>query len=239
MKKSIGIIGGMGPMATVDLFQKIISLTKARSDYEHIHIYVDCNPSIPDRTAALLQSGESPVPMIRESAQKLIAMGADILLLPCNTSHAFYNEITEGLTVPLINMVEETARIVQKKGVSKVGLLATDGTVRSGVYEKKLCCHQIDVIVPTLDDQKIVMDMIYKGVKAGNMQPYIQPFCELIKKMKAFGIQTFILGCTELPLAVNSMKLDGIFIDPAVILAKAGIKMAGYCLNTDKEDVYE
>lgn len=119
MKKSIGIIGGMGPIATVDLFQKIIRLTKARSDHEHIHIYVDCNPSIPDRTAALLQSGESPVPMIRESAQKLIAMGADILLLPCNTSHAFYNEITEGLTVPLINMVEETARIVQKKAFQR------------------------------------------------------------------------------------------------------------------------
>lgn len=239
MKKSIGIIGGMGPMATVDLFQKIVSLTNAGSDHEHIHIYVDCNPAIPDRTAALLQCGESPVPMIRAGAQKLVAMGADILLLPCNTSHAFFDEITKGLTVPVVNMIEETAKAVQKTGVSRVGLLATDGTVKSGVYEKKLRQHQIDVVIPTPDDQKIVMDMIYKGVKAGNMQPYIQPFCKLIHKMQAVGIQMFILGCTELPLAVSLLEINGIFIDPATVLAKTAIKMAGYSLKKDEEEVCE
>ena len=108
-KKVIGIIGGMGPMATADLFRKLVSLTDADSDREHIHVLIDNDPSIPDRTDAILYGGESPVPLICAAAHRLEAAGADVLIMPCNTGHYFHEEIASSCTVPLLSMPEETA----------------------------------------------------------------------------------------------------------------------------------
>ena len=138
MKKTIGIIGGMGPMATVDLYRKIVDYTAASKDSEHIHVYIDSNTDIPDRTEAILHGGKDPVPEMVGSAIRLECMGADFLLIPCNTAHYFYDKICPMVHIPILNMLEETALEVKRQSIACVGLLATDGTIESGVYDQVL-----------------------------------------------------------------------------------------------------
>ena len=134
MKNTIGIVGGMGPLATCDLFRKIIEVTEAGSDQEHVRVVIDSNTEIPDRTAAILAGGKDPVPELRKSASHLVSIGADLLIMPCNTAHYFYDQVAPTVGVPFLHMIRETAACLKRQGVGTVGLLATDGTVQSGVY---------------------------------------------------------------------------------------------------------
>ena len=118
MKKTIGIIGGMGPLATADLFTKIINLTKASKDSDHIHILIDNNPKIPDRTSAILYGTESPLPYLIESANRLVSAGADFLIIPCITSHGFYDELSDNVSIPILNIAEETAKYLVKNSLT-------------------------------------------------------------------------------------------------------------------------
>ena len=138
MKKTIGIIGGMGPMATVDLMKKVILATDAREDQEHIPILVDNNTNIPDRTAAILGEGEDPLPELLKSADRLTAGGADFLIMGCNTAHYFLPLMMPNLRIPVINMIEETAAFCAREGYKRVGLLASAGTCKSGIYQRAL-----------------------------------------------------------------------------------------------------
>lgn len=223
MKKSIGIIGGMGAAATCDLFSKIINMTNAKSDQEHIHVFIDCNTNIPDRTKAILENGSDPVPEIVRSGIRLQSMGADILIMPCNTAHYFYDKIIPFLDIPLLNMLSLTAKEIQSKGIKKVGLLATDGTIKSGVYNKELTQMGIDVIMPSTEGQLSVMDIIYNGVKASNENIDLTNIYNTIDDLFIRGAETLILGCTELPIAFKNYHLDYPAIDPTVVLAKAAI----------------
>ena len=126
MKKTIGIVGGMGPLATSDLFRKIVEITDAASDQEHVRVCIDNNTEIPDRTAAILKGGEDPVPEMVKSAVRLQGMGADVLIMPCNTAHYFYDRLTPFVDTPFLNMIEETAKEIKRRGIKKAGLLATD-----------------------------------------------------------------------------------------------------------------
>ncbi len=231
-KKAIGIIGGMGPEATLDLFGKIIRHTDAACDAEHIRVYIDCHTGIPDRTRAILEGGESPVPYIAESAKKLAAMGADFLLLPCNTSHYFFDEIRAQSPVPVVNMIRITAEELAAAGVSLVGLLATDGTVRSNVYQKELLACGIETVCPEGDDQCAVMQLIYAGIKA-NAPTYDTAAVErVIDTLRQAGAQRIVLGCTELPVAFARYGIDGTdAVDATDILARTAVKMAGYPLK--------
>jgi aspartate racemase len=226
--KTLGIIGGMGPLATADLFNKIIMLTDAASDEEHIHIVIDNNPKIPDRTKAVLEGSDAPFPYILHSAQRLMNMGADILLLPCNTSHVFYPRLCEAIGVPVINMVEETAKQVSAMGFKKAGLLATSGTLYAGLYEKALDRHGIEAVLPSAGGQNEVMRIIYEGVKAGRDKFDTSVLREELSSMAGGGAQTLILGCTELPLAFEKYGIEFPSVDPGLILAKAAIIQAGY-----------
>ena len=127
--KTVGIIGGMGPLATVDLFGKIVNLTDAKCDNDHIHILIDNNTYIPDRTSYILGDGENPIDELVKSAKRLKNMGADFLIMPCNTAHYFYNDIINNVSIPFINMIEETANYINNKNIKKVGLLSTTGTI--------------------------------------------------------------------------------------------------------------
>jgi len=141
---NIGIIGGMGPLATADLFRKIICMTKAASDQEHIHIVIDNNTEIPDRTRAILYGGATPLPALARSALKLEVMGADLLLMACNTAHYFYDQMQPFIHVPMLHMPEETAFEVQRRGLTCVGLLATDGTCQTGICSR---LHRIAISI--------------------------------------------------------------------------------------------
>ncbi|MDD5599051.1 MAG: amino acid racemase, partial [Victivallaceae bacterium] len=168
----IGILGGLGPAATVDIFDKIVKNTPASCDQDHIKVIIENNPQIPDRTAALSGKDEDPSIAMLAAAEKLKDSGADFIIVPCNTAHVFLQAVQQHVRIPILSMIEETAKYIAENfpKVRKAGLLATSGTVGSGVYESPLKRKDIELITPSPESQKtLVMEAIYgkKGIKAG------------------------------------------------------------------------
>lgn len=227
-EKTVGILGGMGPLATADLFKKIILHTKAGSDNEHIHLFIDSNSKIPDRTEYIMGRGPSPLNEMVKSALRLEMMGADIIVMPCNTAHFFYDEIKRFIGCDFINMIEETALYVKKtlKVGGKAALLATEGTCRAGVYDRIFEKYGISLIKPDRENQDIVTGVIY-GVKKGEFPPYSQSLEKSMSDLKEKGADLFILGCTELPVYFEAEKINEAFADPTDILALAAVEKAG------------
>lgn len=223
----VGVIGGMGPMATWCFCECITRHTCAHTDQEHIHVCVDCNTNIPDRTEAILHKGASPVPELVKSGIRLERMGADALVMPCNTAHCFHEELVPYLGVPLLNMLQETAQEIKRRRIACVGLLATDGTLASGVYERQLAEEDIRAVVPSPENQKHVMQLIYSGVKAGSPEFDLSGIYAAIEELSDKGAQTLLLGCTELPVAFAQYGMRAEVINPLEILAKAAIRYVG------------
>ena len=226
-KKTIGIIGGMGPLATADLFQKIILHTRASCDQEHLRVFIDSNTNIPDRTAALLHGGADPTPELVASAQGLERQGAEILIMPCNTAHNFYDAVQGSVSVPVLHMIRLTAQALAERGVKKAGLLATDGTVQTGIYQCTFLSTGIELLTPEEEGQRAVMDMIYQGVKVGKRDYDASAARRAMESLTAQGAETLILGCTELPLAVELYGLEFPVTDPTLDLALEAIRAAG------------
>ncbi len=227
MKKTLGVIGGMGPAATCDLLEKIIALTRAASDQEHIHVIADLDTAIPDRTAAILQGGPDPVPELQKSARRLEAAGAEILLMPCNTAHYFYDAVAEAVSVPLLHMPREAAAALKAAGAKKAGVLATDGTVRAGVYEKALREAGVEPVYPSPAMQREVMRLIYDGVKGRKVPLESIPVRDILRDLKAQGAEKVVLACTELPIAFAELGLMAGCLDATRALALAAVRAAG------------
>lgn len=231
MYKTIGIIGGMGPAATADLLKKITDMTDADCDQEHIHILIDSNTRIPDRTAAILHGGEDPVPEMLASARRLESMGADLLIMPCNTAHWFLPVLEKEVDIPFLNMPVETARLLRERGVETAAVLATDGTVQSGLYEEALRAEGILAIYPDDYQQSTIMNLIYGYIKRGILNPAELPRDEMIdidNDLRSRGAQALLLACTELPVAFGIMGLyEDDCVDPTAVLASAAIRAAG------------
>ena len=227
MHKSIGILGGMGPMATADLFQKIVALTKADSDNDHIRIYIDNNPQIPDRTTVILKGGKDPVPQMPDALRHLEACGADCIVMPCNTAHYFLDRLQPETKIPFISILESTAKACAAAHPGKTAcILATTGTLCTGIYEKALSQEGVAYLLPGDRHREILMDGIYR-IKAGERLTDPAPFQGMLEDLQAAGADYFILGCTELPLAVEQLSLSGSFVDPTLELAKAAIRFCG------------
>ncbi len=233
MKKIVGIIGGMGTMATVDLFRKIVENTPAKSDQEHLHILIDNNSEIPDRIAHILKGEANPVEKITESARNLISIGAKIIMMGCNTVHYFYEQVKESLgtlldeeNVEFLHLINETVRYIEKE-VSKsdsVYLLGTEVTYKFMLYKKPLEEKGMKFVCPSEELQRVTMEMIYNyknGVNIDNT--------ENIRKLQEHadlcGAKKIILGCTELPL-IFAQSNDKRLLDPTDILAKATVQKA-------------
>lgn len=234
MKKTIGIIGGMGPLATVKLFEKIVLYTRAEADQDHPHTIVDSNTNIPDRTSFILQGGSNPIEELVKSAQRLKEAGADLLTMPCNTAHYFYDDITSSVDLPFINMIRETVRSIKNDfPESKVGLLSTSGTIASGVYSKELQREGIEYITPSGQHQEAVMELIY-NIKSGKYERDLTGFYGAIDEMESSGATVVILGCTELSVANDMYPLPEsvAYVDPLRILAKEAILQSGCDINT-------
>lgn len=237
MYKRVGIIGGMGPAATCDLMMKIIEMTEAACDQEHIHVLVDSNVNIPDRTAALLSGGEDPVPEMLASARRLESIGADFLILPCNTAHCFIPRLKDEVGIPFLSMPDETAALLKSKGVKTAAVLATDGTVKSGLYGDALAAAGINAIYPDDEQQKQVMSLIYDYIKKGITDPSLLPhdmIVSIVGDLKRRGAEALLLACTELPLAFDITGIDDdTCVDPTRVLAAAAIREAGAKLRAD------
>ena len=199
-KKVIGILGGMGPLATADLFQKITLHTAASCDQDHPRVCIDSNTNISDRTAALLHGGADPVPEMVKSAQRLESIGADLLIMPCNTAHNFYDAVASSVSIPVLHMIAITRDALKSRGVKCAGLLATDGTVQTGIYQRTFEGSGVELLTPdNTEDQSAVMDIIYNGVKAGDLTHDATAFRAACEHLLARGAEVLILGCTELP----------------------------------------
>lgn len=232
-QKTIGILGGMGPEATVDLFSKIVKGTRVRRDQDHLRILIDNNPKIPDRTLAIEGKGPSPLPSLVESAKKLERMGAHFLVIPCVTAHQFHADLQKRLKIPVLHIVEETIRYVllRFKGIRKIGLLATTGTLRTGLFQRALTESPIELIIPSSQTQETkVMEAIYgaKGVKAVGPSPYsIRLVRQAARELMRKGAEGILAGCTEIPLIIRDGDLPVPVVDPLWVLARTAVEKAG------------
>ncbi|MHB1394758.1 MAG: cysteate racemase [Clostridia bacterium] len=227
MDRVLGIVGGMGPLATVKLLEKIVMLTDAKCDQEHLHILVDNNTLIPDRTSYLIGSGEDPRGYLIHSAKLLCAMGANYLIMPCNTAHYFYSDIVKEINIPFLHMIEETAReiIASSPQSEMVGLLATEGTCKTGVYDDIFRKYGLKIIKPSIEKQRYVSSVIY-GIKE-NREIDMDAFHKAVEELEAEGCESFILGCTELSVLHVQHQLQGNFVDPMDIIARSAIRFGG------------
>jgi len=215
----LGILGGLGPMSTVYFCELLISHTKAESDADHIDMLISSRATTPDRTAFILgKSPLDPLPVMLEEAERLVRGGADLIVIPCNTAHYFYEGLLEKIQVPMINIIEETVLHLKQTGISTFGLLATEGTVFSRAYEK--VCNRLGVtcIVPNEDEQRRISSIIYDDIKR-NRPVELSEFLEIAASMQKRGCERLILGCTELSLLKKQLPSDTLFVDSLEVLA--------------------
>ncbi len=231
--KVVGILGGMGPLATQAFYGHLIRETDVRRDQDHLHVVVDANPAIPDRTAFLLSGGEDPRPALIASAKTLRSMGAEIGAIPCNTASRFSDDVSAASELEIVPWIATTADAIQRMHYRSVGLLATSGTVSARLYQDALESVDIEVLVPTSEDQASVMDVIYgaEGVKAqGSANAAgIASLLLVARHLVQSGADAVVLGCTELPLALaaDSPSWPVPAVDPAVHVARRLIALAG------------
>ena len=223
--KKLGIIGGLGPLATAYFYSRVVEMTKASTDQEHIETWIGSCPQIPDRTAFLLSrdEAEDPRPKLIDVGRKLRDIGAEVLAIPCITAHAFHKEMEEGIGLPVLHAIRELGSWCQEKGVTSLGIMATDGAKESKIYDDVLNEYGVTCIWPSEEDQKKVMALIYEDVKAGKAldRDFFENTSDALFKG---GAEAIVLGCTELSQAMVEMDLDDRFVDIIDVLAKACVR---------------
>ena len=232
----LGIFGGMGPEATADLYRQVVELTPAESDQEHIPTLIYSLPQVPDRMASIRNNDGSIIPFLVEGVTRLEQAGASFIAIPCNTVHYFYDEMDRAVSIPVIHMINETVREVRENypDIINVGLLATSGTIESGLYEEELVRNGYNVIIPDeIIESEKVMKAVY-GIKAGtdrqvNEDLLFEAGNHVIEK----GADLIILGCTEIPLAFNSSRVDVPVVNATEVLATRAIELF-YKLNKER-----
>jgi len=224
--KTIGILGGMGPMATVDMFEKIVTNTPAKCDQEHIPVLIDNNTIIPDRTDFIFgYSDKNPLPYLIKSAKKLETMGADFIIMPCNTAHFFYNEIAASIKIPFLSIIEETVKYVIDNSIhDQLGLIGTLVSYNTGIFESVFNKKNVPLIFPS-EKLKAVSNKVIFDYKNG-LHLNVDEMNSVISGLKERNAETFILGCTEMPLIFKMLGIKEKTIDPTDILAKASVKKA-------------
>lgn len=228
MAKTLGILGGLGPAASAYFYQMITAHTQARRDQDHLDMILASKASIPDRTDFILgKSPDSPLPSMIDGVQSLIRAGADIIAIPCNTAHYFYHEIEKISTVPVLNIVKETVRLAKHAGISKIGIMATSGTVIAGAYQQACLEEGIAFTLPCEQSQAVLMDIIYKSIKTAKT-PDMTEFIGVAKELYENGAEAIILGCTELSLIRGLEQYpEFLFIDSLLVLALRSIEACG------------
>lgn len=225
--KKLGILGGLGPMATAYFFRLIIEMTQAKTDQEHIESVIYSCPSIPDRTQFILgKSTLSPLPAMIEIGQKLVREGACAIAVPCITAHYFHKELTDAISVPVIHGIEETAFYLKQKNIRKAGIMATDGTVQTMLFSKEFEKKGIKCVYPSAACQSYVMEVIYNNIKAG-LSVEMDKFYAVSKELTSFGAEVILLGCTELSMIKRDSAIGSGYLDVMEVLAKCCVERCG------------
>lgn len=229
MKKILGVIGGMGPEATAYFYEEVIAHTKALRDQDHIDMVILSHASMPDRTAAI-NTGEHEALLVsmKGEIEKLEKCGAGNIAIPCNTSHYFIDRIQAMTDIPVINMIDETAKAIAEGEikVKKVGILATDGAVKTGLYQKACTKYGLESDIPDPEYQKKVMSLIYDDIKAGKLGDE-DKFHAAVSNLQEKGCNVIILACTELSVYKKHHKVPVHCVDALDILVKESIIRSG------------
>ena len=223
----LGILGGLGPMSGIYFCETLTAHTKASADAEHVNFLLSSRADTPDRSSFILgRSQRDPSPVMAEEAKRLQSAGADILAIPCNTAHYFYDGIQAAVDIPVINIIKETARFCKETGAKKVGVLATEGTLASGAYYDVFSKMGIDTEPLTQREQEIITRIIFEQIKSGK-EPDMDSFKEVYDSLLSRGCERIILGCTELSLIKKKYPLPHEFIDSLELLALEAIRRCG------------
>lgn len=232
MVKVIGILGGMGPQATIDLYQKILNNTKAHRDQDHLQVLIWSDPHIPDRTEAILRGGADPTPALCAGARKLAQGGAQCIAIPCNTAHFYLPAICESTPeVLVVDMIEATARVARRSWAPRtpIAVTGTVGALSTGLYQRALEAVGLTAIVPSEEEQEAINRVIFgeSGVKAGHVgRENEELYLSVCMSLAARGAACVIAGCTELPLVAQRAQAFMPILDPTDILAKELVRLA-------------
>lgn len=222
----IGVIGGMGPAATADLFSKLIAATPAERDQDHLHVLIDNNPRIPNRNDAIAGQGPSPGSQLAAGARRLQQAGADVLVMACNTAHAFQPDIEAAVSIPFISMIDATTDAAMASAPRRVGVLAADGCRRAGLYQRAFAARGVEALFLDDEAQGEFMQLVYR-IKSGDTGEAVR------KSMRAHGASLLACGaevvaaaCTEVPLALPAETLGAPLVDSSDALVKRVVAFA-------------
>ncbi|MCI9297752.1 MAG: aspartate/glutamate racemase family protein [Lachnospiraceae bacterium] len=225
--KRLGIIGGLGPMATAYFLQLLTQMSDAETDQEHMEIRMISNPATPDRTKFILgESTDSPLPQMAEAGRTLKDMGAQLLAIPCITAHYFHGELEERTGLKVLNAVEETACYLREREIRSAGIMATDGTIKSGLFQRALERKGIESVIPDKASQRKLMDIIYLDIKAGKT-PDAGGFAETAENLRSRGSSVILLACTELSLIKKERLTGAGYLDVMEVLAAKAVEECG------------
>lgn len=238
MKKNVvGVIGGLGPLATAHFMELVIEMTEAKRDQENVDMIVYNFPSIPDRTGYILGSNlKSPLPGLRSVGLALAGQKVNCIAIPCVTAHYFHKELQAAIPVPILNGVSETVSLLKNNGIRKVGIMATDGTIRSGLLSRELDNGGIISVIPSEERQADVMHLIYENVKAGK-KPEMDRFYRVRQELMDCGAEVILLGCTELSLIKRDEAIGDGFLDIMEVLAREAVLRSGKRLKREYRDL--
>lgn len=224
---TVGVLGGLGPEATVDFMGKVLAATGAATDQEHLHLIVDCNPKVPNRNDAIAGKGPSPAPELAAMARRLEAAGADFLVMACNAAHAYAADIRGSVGIPFVSIIDETMAALQRDmpGLEAVAVLAAGGCRMARLYENALAAHGIRPVSPDEDEQAGLMKAIY-AIKAGRAASTKGQLVELSEALVRRGAEAVIAGCTEVPLVLCQGDLSRPMLDSTQALARATVAYA-------------
>ena len=230
-KGKLGVLGGMGPQATQMFYQRVLDRTDAERDQDHIPTLILSDTAMPDRTAAI-RSGDTAAlcAQLLADARVLEHWGASAIAIPCNTSHTFVPRLQRELTVPIVNMVTETAAALKALGARRVGILATDGTVQMGLYQSACEAAGLRAVTPPPDIQKLVMSVIYDEIKKGEKGSR-EKFAAIDGALRALGCDRAVLACTELSVYKDWHGLPDFYLDAMDVLARRSVEACGYPLR--------
>lgn len=226
--KIVGILGGMGPAATIDFMSRVLRNTPADDDEDHIRMFIDHNPKVPSRIKALIdKTGESPAPVLQKMARTLESIGADFLAMPCNTSHHYISDIENVIEIPILNMIDLTVQdvISNTDNMRKVGILASTAVLNVNIYSKAFQKKDIIVIEPQDEQQQKIMDVI-KAVKRNDTEQKLKlTLNEVINDLSEKGVEAIVVGCTEISSVIGGIDISTHLYDASEILARKVVDM--------------
>ena len=228
----LGVLGGMGPQATQTFYQFVLDRTDAIRDQEHLPALILSDTQIPDRTPAILSGRtEELFRRLLDDAKLLERCGCTVIAIPCNTSHYFVDRLQGEIGVPILHMIRETAAVLAAQGKKRPGVLATDGTIRTGLYQKEFSALGMEAAAPDPDTQKLVMSIIYDEIKQGEKGSR-EKFAKIDKAIRGAGCDCAVLACTELSVFATWHSLPPFYIDAMMVLAEKAVTACGYPLCT-------